>query len=92
MKIPELTNDMITNYLKLDDYSSMEKSEKEAAFSYIQAETGLTTEVIESKDDLTVAYLALCQDMYDNRAYQIDKNTVNNTVDIILSRHRVNLV
>lgn len=99
MKIPELTNDMITNYLKLDEYSSMEKSEqemidvvKEAAFSYIQAETGLTTEVIESKDDLTVAYLALCQDMYDNRAYQIDKNTVNNTVDIILSRHRVNLV
>ena len=99
MKIPELTNDMITNYLKLDEYSSMEKSEqemidvvKEAAFSYIKEETGLTTEVIESKDDLTVAYLALCQDMYDNRAYQIDKNTVNNTVDTILSRHRVNLI
>lgn len=99
MKISQLTNDNITSYLRLDRYEELEEEDKqiidvikEAAFSYIQAETGLDTDAIESKDDLTIAYLSLCQDMYDNRTYQIDKNTINNTVDTILSRHRINLV
>lgn len=103
MKIPELTNDNITAYLKLDDYEDLEKQDKqmidiikEAAFSYILDETGLTTEEVESKDDLTIAYLALCQDMYDNRVTGFDSSTknmvLNHTVDSILSRHRVNLV
>ena len=99
MKIPELTNDNITSFLKLDNYEDLDESEqeiinlnKESAFSYIQEETGLSPEQIEDTDDLTVAYLSLCQDFYDNRALQIDKNTVNNTVDTILSRHRINLI
>lgn len=99
MKIKELTNDNITAYLKLDPFDELEEQEqklvemiKEAAFPYIEAETGLSAEEIERKDDLTIAYLALCQDMYDNRAMQLDKNTINQTVDTILSRHRVNLL
>lgn len=99
MKIKELTNDNVAAYLKLDLFDEMEEHEqklveliKEAAFSYIEAETGLSAEEIEQKDDLTIAYLVLCQDMYDNRAMQLDKNTINQTVDTILSRHRVNLI
>lgn len=103
MKIPELTNNNITAYLKLDNYEDLEAQDqqmidivKEAAFAYIESETGLTSEEIEKKDDLTIAYLALCQDMYDNRVTGFDSGTKNmvqnNTVDSILSRHRVNLV
>ena len=99
MKIPELTNSNITAYLKLDDFKDLDKRErqlieaiKEAAFSYLVDMTGLTAEQVEEKDTLTIAYLSLIQDTYDNRALQIDKNNMNKTVETIIGMYDFTLI
>lgn len=43
-------------------------------------------------DDLVMAAYVLIQDMYDNRAFSIDKSNINQVVDMILGLHRVNLL
>lgn len=98
MTIPELTNDNITNYLRLDDFENLDKEErqmleliKEAAFNYLVDITGMTSEKVEQNDTLTIAYLSLIQDMYDNRSFQIDKNNLNKTVETIIDMYNFNL-
>ena len=54
--------------------------------------TGLTAEQVEEKDTLTIAYLSLIQDMYDNRALQIDKNNMNKTVETIIGMYDFTLI
>ena len=43
-------------------------------------------------EDLTLAYLVLCQDLYDQRTAQTDTAAVNRTLDTILGMHARNLV
>ena len=43
-------------------------------------------------EDLAIAALVLCQDMYDNRSVYVDKNTTNKVVETILGMHCVNLL
>lgn len=43
-------------------------------------------------EDLVMAAYVLIQDMYDNRAYSVDKSDINKVVDMILGMHRVNLL
>lgn len=83
------------NFLKIEkgDYIPEEISMiMEAASGYILSYTGLSAEEADKHDDLALAYLALCQDMYDNRAYTADNAGKNPVVETILGMYGRNLV
>lgn len=63
-----------------------------AAKAFIISYTGLTETVVNQYDDFYVAYLALCQHMYDARTFIVDKDSVNFVVKAILDMHCINLV
>ena len=95
MKISELTADDILLYIKVE---KDEQSVKEitlimpAAKSHICSYSGLKAEELDKHEDITIAYLALCQHMYDNRTFAVDCKEANRVVESILGLHDVNLV
>lgn len=72
------------------------------ARQYISGHTGIPIspedeggESLDDFEDLTIAFLVLCQDMYDNRTMMPDSkyaNSANKTVDSILGLHARNLL
>jgi Phage QLRG family, putative DNA packaging. len=98
MKINEITEDNLINYLRLsfDEIDEKETNEVktflETAKEFIYSYTGLTPEEADKHEDFTIAVFVLVQDMYDNRAFYIDKNNLNKVVETILNMHRKNLV
>lgn len=94
MKISELTGEYIAEYLRTD-YEAEENTFsiiKSAALEYIRSYTGLTDEQMDKYEDLTIAALVLCSDMYDNRQMTVQTDKENPTVIQILSLHSVNLL
>ncbi|MGN0512745.1 MAG: head-tail connector protein [Lachnospiraceae bacterium] len=98
MLIKDVTKEQICEYMKLD-YCELDVEEVvvldaaiDAAFQYIINYTGISKEKIENMHDMTLAYLCLVQDMYDNRTLQIEKNTLNKTIQTILDMHCENLL
>lgn len=63
-----------------------------AAKSYISNYTGIPMEELDNYEEFYTVVMVLCQDMYDNRSYYVERNYVNNTVSTILDMHRRNLV
>ncbi len=100
MKIRQLTAEFVAAYLKIDREDLDEAKRKElltfldAAKRYVLSETGLTAEEADEKDDLTVAVLILCQDMYDNRTRYLSSSgsKPSDTLDSILGFYRCNLL
>ncbi len=94
MKISELTGEHIAEYLRAD--YEIEKVTfgiiKKAALEYIKSYTGLTEDEMDQYEDLTVAALVLCSDMYDNRQMTVQTDKENPTVKQILSLHAANLL
>lgn len=105
MKISEVTADFAISYLRLNrdetDIGLLEAC-LAAAKSYIEKETGIPAqsdtdggETLDRFEDLTLACLCLCQDLYDNRTMIPDTkyaNSGNKTVESILGLHRRNLL
>lgn len=100
MKLSEIRKSDVIEYLRLEEelYSEGSVGEKQlfaimdAAYSYILDYTGLSAEKADSHEQFYIAYMALCQDMHDNRSYYVDKNNVNRVVDSILAMHCENLL
>lgn len=98
MKISEITAETVAEYLRLDDASGIIiEPVMNAAKSYIMDETALSEEELDEHEDLAIAYLVLCQDMHDNRAFtDTDSGNAgphpNLVVSSILGHHRQNLV
>lgn len=64
-----------------------------AAKAFIARYTGLTIEEIDAKEEMSYAYMALCNDMYTNRNYQeYQAKSLNQCVKAILDANSVNLV
>lgn len=98
MKVSEITSQLVADYLRLD-YTSMTTAEKaeidvimSAAKAFVTAYTGQTEEVLDAFPDVVLAVYVLCQDLYDTRAYYVDKNNVNRVVEAILGMHCINLL
>lgn len=86
----------VVNYLRLGDITTDERNLLVTMFnsakSYVLKYTGLTAEQADNANELVIAVLVLCQDMYDNRAYYVDSSNVNKVVETILGMHSVNLL
>lgn len=97
MKISEITVNDVVNFLKLEEYCERDiETVMEAAKAYISSYTGIPAEQTEGKtclDDYKEFYivlLVLCQDMYDNRSFTVEKTNVNRVVQSILDLHSRN--
>ena len=95
-KVSEITIEDVAKYIRIDDYEDSDiETYLNIAKSYISSYTGLpiTSEDGESIDDfpdlVIVAYI-LCQDMYDNRTFYVDKNSTNKVVQTVLDMHTRN--
>lgn len=94
MKISEVSDDYIINYLREDptdtEVSAALGPMKTAALEYLAAYTGLDQEGLDGFEDLTFAYLIIIGDLYDNRATTVSSSVRNKTLDTILSLHSKN--
>lgn len=93
MKISEVTTDLLVNYCNAyEEDKSLLEIFKDASISYIKSHTGLTTDEMNTYDDLTVSLLVLVSGMFDSRSIECDKDKVNLILDSILGLHSKNLV
>ena len=60
--------------------------------AHISDYTGLSIEGINQKESLTMAYIALCVFLYDNRSMNIINDKQNAVIQSFLDSHCVNLV
>lgn len=101
MTIADVTNEYLAEYLKLDPSAPPPELDaiRAAASAYVSAFTGIPIsgepgdETINSHEDLWAAFMVVCQDMYDNRAYVTDGTAYTNPVaDSIMSLRSRNLL
>lgn len=94
MKLSEVTDAVVREYLRLPESGEDTALSviMEAARNYILGYTGLSAEDADQYEDLTIAFLVLCSDMYDNRQMQVDGGNVNRVAQSILNLHCRNLL
>jgi len=93
--VSEVTVTNVAEYLRLEEgeYSqALLTSLLNTAKEFIKSYTGLTNEQIDEYEDFYIVVMVLCQDMYDNRSYYVDKNNMNKVVETILGMHSINLL
>jgi hypothetical protein len=90
--ISEITSQDVADYLRLDEDPWTLAPIMAAAKQFILDYTGMTAEELDEHEDFYVAFMVLCQDMYDNRAMYVEKGEINKVVSSILFRHRSNFV
>ncbi len=94
MKVSDITAKEIANYLRITEMDVSLEEELETylnvAIKYIKDETGLDD--LDKNEDFVIAIYVLCQDMYDNRTFYVDKSNTNRVVETILGRHRINFL
>lgn len=92
MKLSEMTVADVKEYLRVSD--SDEDTTITAilasAKKYILSHTGLTAEQADSHEDLCIACLCLCADMFDNRYTATKYDNINPIVNSILHMHSEN--
>ena len=95
-KVSEITVVDLGNYLRIVELSPEDEKALatmlNASKDFIKSYTGLDDEGMDSHVDLITVVFVLCSDMYDNRAYYVDKSNINNIVESILNLHSVNLL
>lgn len=107
MKVSEITTSTLTEYIRIDSPTESDMTLLGAvliaAKDYVQNITGLpltvkadaegnTPDNIDAHEDITIAVLVLCQDMWDNRSMYVEKDNANKVVSTILGMHCRNLI
>lgn len=88
MKMSDITVANVAEYLRLDEYTeSFIQTLLDTAKSFVLDYTGLTAEEADTKENLWIAIMVLCQDMNDNRSMYVDKSNVNKVVEAVLGMH-----
>ena len=94
MKVSEITGNDVIKYARMD--TSGEDISPEALLSaakgYVKSYAGLTDEEMDRYEEISIAVLALCSDMYDNRQLHAENNKINRVVDSIIGMHSRNIL
>lgn len=95
-KVSDVTSADLAAFLRVSEVTPYEDGYLStligAAIAYMCKYTGLTTSQLDESQDLVPVLLALCHDMYDNRALYVDSANVNRMVQSTLDMHSVNLL
>ncbi len=103
MKLSEITSADVVEYLRLEEGQYTERqitAIMDAALKYIAGYTGIPAQsetegetTLDDYEDLWLAFMVLCQDMYDNRSMVPDaKGSANRVVESVLGMHARNLL
>ena len=94
MKISEIKISNIKEYLHVyhDEDDNLISAILIASKSFVRNYTGLSSESLDAKDDLSMAVFILSSELYDNRAYTVENTNVNPVIEAILNMHSVNLL
>lgn len=96
VKVSDITVTDVTDYLRIpevtDEITSLLTTALNVAKQFVMSYTGLDAEGMDAHEDLVIVIYVLCSDMYDNRAYYVDKSNINNVVETILNLHCTNLL
>ena len=93
MKLSALTPVEVLAFLRLEEDDDLPADMLlTAAKSYVKGYTGLTDEELDQYEDITVAVLVICADLYENRLLTVESGNVNRVIDAILSMHSKNLL
>jgi len=94
MKISEITADFVLDYIREDkedaDAVAMVEAIMPAAKANLIGRTALTEEELDDHEDLTFAYLIICEDLYDTRSATVSNSAENKTLETILSLYAKN--
>lgn len=63
-----------------------------ASKAYIKGYTGLSEDSLDDNEDLAIVLYVLANEMYDNRAYNIESAKANLLVQSMLQMHSINLL
>lgn len=95
-KVSEITVDDLIEYLRIVELDNAQRdlltNVLEAAKNYAVSSTGQSIEALDQFPDMTLAVMALSQDLYDNRSVYVDKSNVSETISTILGLYRINLL
>ncbi len=96
MTVSDINLDVLENFLRLDSPTTAEETllgaVLAAAIEYCRSYTGLTEAELDMYEDIPLAVLALCADMYELRQATTTALQVNPTTLQILSQHSVSLL
>ena len=94
MKISDINIDTVKEYLRIDnDYeNTLLNNLLNACKSFVVSYTGLDLTELNAKEDVALAILVLINEMYSNREYTVDKDTLNPVISSILNMYCVNLL
>jgi len=94
MMVSELTVDDVKNYLRVDTDTdnSLITVILSAAKRFCAQYTGLTLEALDSYEDMPLAVLAVCADMYEVRQLTLNGTQLNPTTAQILGTYSTNLL
>lgn len=95
-KVSDITVTDVTDYLRIPEITAEDTALLTTALNvakqFVMSYTGLDAEGMDAHEDLVIVIYVLCQSMYDNRAYYVDKSNLNNVVESILNLHCTNLL
>jgi N12 class adenine-specific DNA methylase len=94
MRVSEITITELKNYLHVyhTEDDKLLTAILVAAKAFVKNYTGLAEDNLDISEDLSMAVFILSAELYDNRVYTVDKNTVNPVIQAILNMHSVNLL
>lgn len=94
MRVSEVTTEFASEYCGISDVGESVRVElcMSAAKAYIQSNIGLSAEDVDEHEDITIAYLTLVNEMYNNRDYTVEKAAKNPLIEQILAMHPKNLL
>ena len=95
-KVSDIQVTDVTDYLRIPEVTAEDTALLTTALNvakqYVMSYTGLDAEGMDAHEDLVIVIYVLCQSMYDNRSYYVDKSNLNNVVESILNLHSTNLL
>lgn len=94
MKISDINITILKNYLRIDGDDDNELLEhiKNASIDYCLHYTGRTLEELEQYNDIPLAVLCICSDLYECREYTTNNININPAIAQILGSHSNNLL
>jgi uncharacterized phage protein (predicted DNA packaging) len=94
MKVSDISIEILKHYLRIDGDDDNELLEhiKNASIDYCLNYTGQDLEYLNNCNDIPLAVLCLCADLYENREYTTDKININPAIAQILGSHSNNLL
>lgn len=96
IKVSDITVTDVTDYLRIPEVTAEDTALLTTALNvakeFVKSYTGLDDQGMDAHEDLVIVIYVLCQSMYDNRAYYVDKSNLNNVIESILNLHSRNLL